>query len=35
MNKQLMESFVKTASLEIKEIVESVIQDVNKQITIN
>lgn len=35
MNKQLMEYFVKTASLEIKEIVESVIQDVNKQITVD
>jgi hypothetical protein len=31
MNKQLMESFARTASQEIKEIVELAIQDVNKQ----
>jgi hypothetical protein len=32
MNNQLMDSFVKTASLEIKEIIESVISDVNLKI---
>lgn len=32
MNKKMMEDFAKTASLEIKEIVESTIMDINEQI---
>jgi hypothetical protein len=32
MNKKMLEDFAKTASLEIKEIVESIILDVNEQI---
>jgi hypothetical protein len=32
MNNQMMDSFVKSASLEIKEIIESIIQDVNNKI---